>query len=218
MASRYVWDPKARRYRDTRTGRFLARSVVMAAREDYIAGRSQRFADFLDTTLGGLDPDDLPRWRTAVARVRGLGWRRMENTLIAEYVFGRGGKHAMTLADRVVLRELLLGQRQFWNRWMAELVDSPASIARIRARADLYTRAARGFFERGRAEAWGIRLPAHPADGSTQCRSNCTCTWDIRRRKGRVEATWRLGSGEHCDDCLRHAAEWAPLIFDTEEV
>lgn len=212
----YEWDPKARRYRDSRTRRFVGKATVMAARETYREGRSQRFARFIDDTLGDIDPSDLGAWRTGVARLRGLGWRRMENTLIAEYLLGRGGKNALTDADRAVLKALLADQRAYWNRWMGELRDEAASLSRIRARADLYTNASRSFFEQGRARAWGLRLPAYPGDGSTRCHTNCTCTWDITERQGRIEAVWRMGSGEHCPDCQRNAVEYAPLIFEEE--
>lgn len=210
----YEWDAKARRYRDSKTRRFVGKAKVMAARERYLATRAARFADFIDATLGGIDPTNLTAWRTGVARLRGLGWRRMENTMIAEFLLGRGGKHAMTSADTAHLRTLLADQRTYWNRWMGELRDDPASLARIRQRADLYTSASRGFFEQGRGRAWGVRLPAFPGDGSTRCLSNCKCTWDIAERQGRVEAYWRLGSGENCADCQRNAVEYSPLIFE----
>jgi hypothetical protein len=187
---------------------------VTRARERYIERRRARLGTFLADTLGALDPTDTLAWKAAVGRVRGLGWRRIENTMIAEYLFGRGGAKAMGAADGVILDEMLASQRRYWNGFMSELSREPMSMARITQRANLYTSASRGFFERGRGVAWRIDLPAYPGDGSTACRSNCTCTWDIRERKDHIEAIWRLGAGENCDDCQRNAVEYAPLRFD----
>jgi len=48
------------------------------------------------------------------------------------------------------------------------------------------------------------------------CRSRCRCSWDIRRNDEDhvIEARWKLDPGaEHCEDCVRNAQTWDPLIF-----
>ena len=218
MATEWEFDTPTRRYRDTRIGRFLSAREVHALRETYVIERQAMMRAFIETSLGAIDPTDMTAWRTGVARVSRLGWRRIENTLITEYVYGRGGIHAMGAAETAELRGLLSTQRRYWRGFIAELREEPQSVGRIAARADLYHGASRSCYERAHSRAWGIDLPAYPGDGRTVCLGHCHCRWSIRPRGDTIEATWELGAAEHCGDCQDNAARWSPLIFEVPSV
>lgn len=72
------------------------------------------------------------------------------------------------------------------------------SEAQIAQRAALYLGAVRATY-------YGARFPglsSYPGDGSTACRTNCTC--HLEARDGGI--WWVLGASEHCDDCQARAA------------
>lgn len=72
------------------------------------------------------------------------------------------------------------------------------SEAQIAQRAALYLGAVRATY-------YGVRypgLPSYPGDGSTLCRTNCTC--HLEARAGGI--WWVLGASEHCDDCRERAS------------
>lgn len=83
------------------------------------------------------------------------------------------------------------------------------TISQIIARAEMYINATRQGFERGKAAAYGIELPAYPGDGSSPCLSNCRCYWQIESGDA-ILAYWRLGIADHCAVCQQRNAEWNP--------
>lgn len=207
----WVWEASTRRYRDTSSGRFVGERQALKLRDAYVESRAAQMRSFVDSTLGGIDPSDTQAWRAGVSRVNRLGWRRIENTLITEYVYGRGGINAMTAADRVILQGLINEQRAYWRGMIGEARNGELSVRQIGARAEMYHHASTGFYERGRARAWGIVLPAYPGDGGTVCLSHCKCHWSIREAGGRIEAYW-VASGNPCPGCEQNSNAWSPYI------
>lgn len=203
----FTWDRDLRRYRDADSGRFVRESAVRAARQGII-DRASAETDVLAGQLasGDLSVED---WTLAMRDV-------VKRTTIDQYLLGRGGRNAMTQSDWGRIGYRLREQYGYLQRF-AELVDAgQLSDAQIAARAKLYVSATWSTFDRAKASAWNIRLPAHPGDGSTKCKGNCRCHWDIRRddEAGVIEATWVLDSAtEHCDDCRANAERWSPLSF-----
>lgn len=142
----------------------------------------------------------------------------------AAYVAGRSG-----IVENVTPREwgrlgpVVRGQYGYLRRWRMELEATPGaerSEAAIRARARLYSAAARQSFERGVQDEIGAGgvpiplLPAYPGDGSTDCRANCKCRWAVRilsKARGDYDVSWRMASAEHCPTCRARAKAWKKL-------
>ena len=130
-----------------------------------------------------------------------------------QYVLARGGINNMTQADWGRLGGALREQYQYLDRFAQEITMGRLSPAQIQSRARLYMNSATQAFERGKAAGKGLVLPAYPGDGSTQCRTNCKCRWDIRETSGAYYCRWLLGVAEHCPDCVTNAGRWNPLVI-----
>ena len=142
-----------------------------------------------------------------------LGFRaRLKGVYIDQYVMARGGRAAMTQRDWGRLGAMLKKQYGFMNRFGEDIAAGKLTEAQMARRSQMYFDSARQAFERGKEESLGMpTLPAYPADGQTQCLSNCQCYWDIRETEDEWLATWTLGAAEHCPDCVENAERWAPL-------
>jgi hypothetical protein len=123
---------------------------------------------------------------------------------------GKGGWDQMTPADWGRLGPILKEQYKYLHRFAQYISDNrdTISISAIKARAHLYGNA-------GNNTAYTIeaghvlekKLPWIPGDGSTECLVGCRCRWELEivdRKKNFniVEATWKLGEAEHCQDCI----------------
>lgn len=137
----------------------------------------------------------------------------LRDTYAAEYMAGKGGRNAMTQADWGRLGHMLREQYVYLNEFATEVADGKLSQAQIAARANLYFNSATQAFERGRVAVRGISLPAMPGDGSSECRSNCKCRWEIEETATEWRCTWVLSAAEHCPTCNERASKWAPLII-----
>jgi hypothetical protein len=206
----WQWDTASRRYRNRDTGRYLSAASSKALRDDLV-GRLARDTETLARRLTGGDLS-LPAWEK-------LMQRQVKDAHTVQWAFGRGGRNVMTERDREDLAALVRGQWQYLRGFSEAIAGGTLSEAQIVARANLYPAASVQAYERGRASAWDVILPAHPSDGSTQCMTNCRCAWSLRERESdhAVLATWRLGSAEHCADCTRRARQWAPLVLHRAE-
>ncbi|WP_300267812.1 hypothetical protein [Microbacterium sp.] len=209
---RWVWESGTRRYRDRETGRFISERRALELRDRYVESRGAQMRGFVDGVLDGIDPTDRQAWGRAVSRVNRLGWRRIENTMITEYVYGRGGINAMTSADRAVLQSMLTEQRRYWRNFMTEARSGDLSAKQISARAQMYHHTSTAFHERGRARAWGVVLPAEPGDGGTPCLSYCKCHWSFRAIEGGVECYW-TPTGNPCPGCEQNSNAWSPFVY-----
>lgn len=155
---------------------------------------------------------------TPLALLSSRWYQEMLKTITREYVIqyllGRGGLTQMTETDWETLRGLLREQSTYLRRFQSEL--DTLSDAQIEARAKLYVNSAQQAFWHGRSAArgWPV-LPAYPGDCSTQCCTNCKCYWQVEQVGPNTwHAYWRLRPAEHCEDCLRRAAEWNPLVIE----
>jgi hypothetical protein len=135
----------------------------------------------------------------------------LRRSYIDQYLLARGGRDNMTAADWGRLGGMLREQYGWMDRFAQQMAAGEMSPNQVASRMQMYFNSSRESFERGRAAALGIpRLPAYPGDGSTQCRTNCQCSWDITEAEDEWLAYWRLGVAEHCPDCVRRSQEWAP--------
>lgn len=218
-ADEWEYDKRTGRYRNKRTGRFMSHNSIINARETYLGAREKATADTvwdIYRRAEGLEPGS-PPWISVMNELDRIGWREIENTQITAYVYGRGGMNNLTPADHARLNTMLTGQRDYWDNFMDEARSGKMQThAGISHRTNLYTNNARSFHARAMAESWGVDLPTHP--GEQRCGPNCKCSWQIKRRKDRVEAFWRIdAAAENCDDCLSHSTNYNPLVFEIEE-
>jgi hypothetical protein len=200
---RFTWSESSKRYRDGRTGRFIPASRIDQLRREFIT-EQHRIVRNLAASLadGGMT---LAGWETAMME-------RVKLMHAAEFQLGRGGKNFLSSADRQAVGRVVRTQQTYLRGFSADIQAGRLSRAQIENRAVLYANAASQSYERGKARAFGITLPAYPADGKTACKSSCRCSWKLTEKTDRVHATWQLSSGESCADCVDNAGKWNPYI------
>jgi hypothetical protein len=131
----------------------------------------------------------------------------------SQYEMGRGGSQVMTQADWGRVGAELRKQYQYLNRFVAEVAEGTVSPATIASRSALYVEASTASYERGRAAAHNLVLPAYPGDGGTRCVTNCRCHWRITEAEDAWNCYWTLGQAEHCADCVQRSQTWAPYTY-----
>lgn len=107
----------------------------------------------------------------------------------------------LSRAERRAIRDAVAGQLPYLRQFAADL--GRLSDAQIAARAALYAGATRATYYRGRNAGWDLRNVPIPADGGTQCLSNCKC---IAYEEG-GQWIYELTAAEHCPVCLARAAK-----------
>ena len=205
MPSPWRWDDRAKRYRDTATGRFITQHKAVTLRDYYIEAQKSQM-DALTRKL--LDRQiNVQQW---VLDMR----QQVKETYINEYMLARGGRNNMTQADWGRVGRMLKDQYKYIDGFARDIDSGKVSGGQIRTRARMYVDSATQAFERAKSESLGMpRLPAYPGDGQSQCRANCQCSWDITEFEDRWEAVWHLGVAEHCPDCVANSERWAPLVI-----
>jgi hypothetical protein len=197
---------------DDHTYRDDADAVVGQATQqdirDGFAEASERWAENLVALLaaGRLTVDQFER------ELR----ERQARTFVAQYLLGRGGRHALTDADRQVLSDILVEQYGFARGFATDLIAGALSVDAATTRAGQYFAASTQAQARALGAAWGVTLPHHPGDLSTQCGSNCGCRISLEDNGDTVNAFWITAGIDNCDDCLRREREWNPLVLTPE--
>ena len=204
MPSPWVWDDRAKRYRDTATGRFITQHKAVTLRDYYIEAKKADM-DALSRRLLNHDVN-LQQW---VLEMR----QQIKETYSNEYMLARGGRNNMTQADWGRVGAMVKRQYRYADGFARDIDAGKVSGGQIRTRARMYVDSATQAFERAKTESLGLPvLPAYPGDGQTVCRANCQCHWEIADVGDHWEATWQLGVAEHCPDCVQNAEQWAPLV------
>lgn len=202
MASeRWQYDVGAKRYRDLTTGRFLSATAAVDLRDDFVQAQRDAMADLGRRLAAG---------ELRIEHFEREFRERLKLAWTTEYVYGRGGRQAMTPDDHAALRGLIREQWQYANQFARDVQAGELSAAQIEARAKLYAGATVHGYERGREAAHdGLRLPGHPASG-TACRSACTCSWDIQETDSEWRCYWRRHAADSCATCVGRASRWNP--------
>ncbi len=208
MASdKWEFDTSVKRYRSTETGRFLSNATMTRLREDFLSAQrvvteelARRLADGEIT---------VQRWQAEMRAV-------VKATFGGEYLFGRGGRNAMTAGDWGSLGPLVRDQYRYLHAFAERVAAGELTQAQIAARAGLYCGASVQAYERGRGAAYGLTLPVYPADGGTSCKANCRCSWRIEETDSEWRATWKLSAAENCAGCQERARQYAPLVVAKE--
>jgi hypothetical protein len=127
------WNPAAHRYQAIASGRFLSAAGSDQLRDHFLNLQRDRLAELADRVSTG----DLT-----------LGaWERQMRSSIkqlwtTEYAYGRGGRHAMTDANRAELGNLVTGQWTYLSGFARDLEAGVLTAEQVRARAQLYANAA----------------------------------------------------------------------------
>jgi hypothetical protein len=198
----WTYNPETNIY--TRGNRGITPTRIIEARNTFVA-KTVTSSDALAVrlTTGEIT---VQQW---VTQMRDL----LRSTYSAEYMLGRGGLDAMTQADYGRLGAMLKEQYGYLDRFASDIAAGKLSPAQIQMRARMYIDGATQAHERAAGAARGLVLPAYPGDGTTQCRANCKCSWDIQKTANAWICRWRLNKAEHCPDCMTRAAQWNPLII-----
>lgn len=176
----------------------------------------------------GIVSDDFSQRVTVLAEQLAAGritlaqWKRAMQDEIRRYhltsaIIGAGGLALAGASALLIARARLITQTRYFNQWAAEIESGTFPIdaaARLRQRARLYAGSGWATQAESFMNAMGLpTLPAFPRDGTTQCRNNCLCHWEVTKLEGRGnwDCRWVLGVAEHCDNCPRRAALWNPL-------
>lgn len=150
---------------------------------------------------------EVAAWEEALARA-------LVEYHLASYADGAGiAPNQLTSQERRVIAKYVQLQLDYLQGFGNDLeagryAGKPLGAA---ARAAMYGGAANGSWWMGKTR--GYVLPAYPGDGTTQCRTNCRCRWEIvpLEGSGNANAYWRLGAAEHCQTCAVRAEDWSPL-------
>lgn len=204
MPSPWQWDDLSKRYRDVATGRYIGIRQMLPLRDTFIEAQKAEIDRLAGRLVSG--EIDTAQWTAEFKQV-------MRTTYKDEYALAVGGRNNMTQRDYGYIGADLRKQYQHLYRFADQIEEGKLTEGQIRMRSRMYVDSATQAFERGHAVSMGAPpLPAYPGDGSTQCRSNCKCHWDLTKTETHWEATWKLGLAEHCPDCVDRSIKWAPLI------
>lgn len=108
----------------------------------------------------------------------------------------------LSRAEREEIKRAVAEQLPYLRQFAADVVAGRLSDAQIAARAGLYAGATRATYYAGRWYGWDLRGLPVPADGGTQCLSNCKCVAYVEGDRWIYETT----AAEHCPECLSRAA------------
>lgn len=201
----WTWDQASKRYRSSTTGQFLGPKQMIALRDQFVEAKRD-----VATTLA----NDLGAGNSSIQEFEVAFRREVKTVFVDQYVLGKGGRNAMTQADFGAVGRMIRDQYSFAHDFAVAIAAGSLSQAQIANRAASYFSSSTSAFERGRSASYGMpTLPAYPADGSQQCRSNCRCSWGIVETDDAWECTWVTSPGESCATCLDNAERWAPLVI-----
>jgi len=149
------------------------------------------------------DPTDVQAWQDEISR-------QLARYHAASYLAGSGTDTLTGPARTAVLSDLAT-QLKFLGKFGIEIQEAQEWQAGWNARAAMYARSIATPYWRGATKM--LPLPAMPADGTTQCLTNCKCSWSVVALDGdgNYDCTWQMSDVEHCQTCKQRASDWAPL-------
>jgi hypothetical protein len=130
----------------------------------------------------------------------------------------KGGKSQMTPSDWGTLGAQLKKQYKYADGFALKLAAGAyrqSEVGKVIDRMNRYLPPSQQANDRGELAATypGLKLPAQPKDGSTECSFGDGCSWRIVEESDRWLAYWELGPTEHCPTCLWRSQNWNPLII-----
>lgn len=174
MASvQWEWSTLVKRYREKSSGRFLSAQANIELRDHFLDMQKTAMASLAQRVVSG--DMSVGDWERAM---RGT----IKTTFSAEYLYGAGGRRAVTAEMRVELANLITQQYSYLNGFARDLQTGLMSEAQVLARAGLYGDAAVLGFESGASAAWtGIESEwlnrSHSADPCGECPALSALGW-----------------------------------------
>lgn len=107
----------------------------------------------------------------------------------------------LSKAERQAIRDAVAAQLPYLRQFVADV--GKLSDAQIAARAALYAGATRASYYRSKNAGYDLRNVPIPADGGTECLTNCKCVAYEEGGQWIYETT----AAEHCNGCLERAAK-----------
>lgn len=109
-------------------------------------------------------------------------------------------------SDYLLLGPLLSAQYRYLEGFARDIANGFLTFDQITARARLYIGASQEAY-------WlyvtrGVKLPAYPGDGTSECLGNCGCEW-VEKEDGWY---WVRGKDDSCDTCIERVIIWAPYV------
>lgn len=201
----WVWDDKAKRYRETKTGRWIGIEKMQEMRLEYLKKQKSIVQEKLRSYLNNPSPSNMQKLNKDLREI-------IKQTNIDMYALGAGGRNGMSQRDWGRIGAMVKEQYKYLNNLVDQIAKGKITPAQANARLKMYINSSNEALWKGYTNEMPP-LPAYPGDGSTQCLTNCQCTWEIVKVEGGFNCYWRLGVAEHCDDCVRRAKEWNPLFI-----
>lgn len=203
-AAAWEWDSARKRYVYVETRRALTRRREAALRHEFSLSQATWAQDAASQVAQG-------HW--TIQKWERESRERIKLVHLSEYLFGRGGRSAMTPTDYGRVGRAIRDQYDYLHRFAGQIAAGELSEARIADRLTKYFEAGTQTYERGRLAAYdGLRLPVTPADGGTACLMRCRCRWEIHESKTRWTCRWQRTAAESCPGCLDRAVRYAPYI------
>ena len=208
MASSWVWDERVQRYRDPATGRFVSLKDAEILREIFMDKQKAKLAGYVTDYAN--DAITLQTYRDNVART-------IKDTYIDMYAMGAGGRNNLTQADWGRIGAMVKEQYQYLDNLFLQIERGEITHAQALARLNMYINSANEALWKAHTRGLSFTLPAYPGDGSTQCLTNCKCSWKIEKVPGGYDCYWIVNLlAENCPDCIRRGVEWNPWSWREE--
>jgi hypothetical protein len=201
----WIWDPDARQYRESDSGRTLSERELRTLREQFL----RQITDTTLTLTGRLANREITvqEWEIEMRRI-------VKESFGSAYMLSRGGRNAMQSEDWGRVGGLVGRQYRYLNEYAQQIAAESVTRNRALSRGQLYVQAATQSYNRGRLATYGEmpRLERVPGDGSTVCITNCRCELQIDETDKGWDVYWLdLGDERECSDCRGLATSWAPL-------
>lgn len=203
MADRpYRWSPRAARYRDPRTGRFVSQASVRRALDGAIEGAEREVRRLAD---------DLRERRISLAEWELAMRRQVKDVSLYSAAASKGGWAQLSPSDLGRVGAHVRGQYDYLRRFAQQIQSGEQPLdGRFAQRMSLYVRGGRSLYHRteereqalrGMQEKRNIRFPGDscagciaaeaagwvpiegsdvPEIGERECRANCRCRWEYR--------------------------------------
>lgn len=197
----WIWEPDLKRYRDTKTGRFIGIDQMNELRPVFLDQRKAEMTNLVTSYKDG---------KIDIFTLESKIKANLKQTYIDMYVMGKGGRNNMTPADWGSIGGMLKEQYRYLEGMMKQIASGELSPAQVASRLKMYENSSNEALWRGYLSDLPLDLPAYPGDGSTVCLTNCQCEWEIVEIEGGYDCYWQLGASEHCPDCIERAERWNP--------
>jgi hypothetical protein len=176
--------------------------------------------DELERLIAEMRDDALSNWQGLQSGMLSVDeWQEQQARSLlafhyAAYLIGRDSNE-LSPRERAVLSKQVGKQIDYLNKF-ADVIDAEWQGDTLKPawqqRLLMYTRAITATYWQG--ATFGIPLPAYPCDGSSECLTNCGCSWrlvELDREAGDIDAYWIRGKNDSCETCRSRERNWAPL-------